>query len=124
MQKKINTDQAPGAVGPYSQAIGFQNLVFTAGQIPLNLSGEMIDGTIKDKTKQCFENLKAVLAEAGSSLDKVIKVTVFVADIGDFPKINEVYASYFQEPFPARSLVQAAALPKGAEVEIECIAYV
>lgn len=123
MQKKIHSDKAPAAVGPYSQAIELNGMIYTAGQIPLTPAGEMLAGDIQAKTAQCFENLKAVLEEAGSGLDKIVKVTVFVKDIADFPQINETYATFFAEPYPARSLVQAACLPKDADIEIECIAF-
>lgn len=123
MQKKIHTDNAPAAVGPYSQAVEYNGMIYTAGQIPLTAEGQMLEGDIQAKTAQCFINLKAVLEEAGSGLEKIVKVTVFVKDIADFPKINETYATFLTEPYPARSLVQAACLPKDADIEIECIAY-
>jgi len=120
--KAIETDKAPKAIGPYSQGIVSGNLIFTAGQIPLTPAGEMVSGGIGEQAKQVFENLKAVLERQGSGLGKVVKVTVFVKDLGDFAKMNEVYAAYFNEHKPARSTVQVAALPKGALVEIDMVA--
>jgi len=120
--KAIETDKAPKAIGPYSQGIVSGNLIFTAGQIPLTPAGEMVSGGIGEQAKQVFENLKAVLERQGSGLGKVVKVTVFLKDLGDFAKMNEVYAAYFNEHKPARSTVQVAALPKGALVEIDMVA--
>lgn len=122
MMKAIETDKAPKAIGPYSQGIVSGNLIFTAGQIPLTPAGEMVSGGIGEQAKQVFENLKAVLERQGSGLGKVVKVTVFLKDLGDFAKMNEVYAAYFNEHKPARSTVQVAALPKGALVEIDMVA--
>ena len=121
-KQPISTEQAPAAIGPYSQGMTWGDLVFTSGQIPYTPEGQ-ISGDIAEQTKQSLENVKAVLGAAGSSLDKVIKCTVFIADMGQFATINEVYAQYFSAPFPARSCVQAAYLPKGVGVEIEAIAY-
>lgn len=119
----IATDKAPAAVGPYSQGVHIGDLVFTSGQIPINpATGNLAAGSIEDQTRQAILNLKAVLEAAGSSLAQVIKTTVFITDMGNFGKMNAVYASYFAEPFPARSCVQVGALPKGAEVEIEAVA--
>ena len=120
--KATETDKAPKAIGPYSQGIVSGNLIFTAGQIPLTPAGEMVSGGIGEQAKQVFENLKAVLERQGSGLGKVVKVTVFLKDLGDFAKMNEVYAAYFNEHKPARSTVQVAALPKGALVEIDMVA--
>jgi len=122
LMKAIETDKAPKAIGPYSQGIVSGNLIFTAGQIPLTPAGEMVSGGIGEQAKQVFENLKAVLERQGSGLGKVVKVTVFLKDLGDFAKMNEVYAAYFNEHKPARSTVQVAALPKGALVEIDMVA--
>jgi 2-iminobutanoate/2-iminopropanoate deaminase len=125
MQKRIiTTDKAPAPVGPYQQAVSMDRLVFTAGQIPMDAkTGALITGPIEDQTRQVLENLKAVLEAAGSSLDKVLKTTVFLRDMNDFAKMNAVYAEYFRaEIAPARSTVQVARLPKDVAVEIEAIA--
>lgn len=121
--KEVQTLKAPAAIGPYSQAIIAGGFVFTAGQIPLDPgTGEMMAGDIGVQAERVLDNLKAVLDAAGSSLTNVVKCTVFLADIADFAAVNEVYARYFTEPYPARSAVQVAALPKGARVEIEAVA--
>ncbi|ANC75384.1 RidA family protein [Fictibacillus phosphorivorans] len=120
--KKIHTEEAPAAIGPYSQGIIIDKLFFSSGQIPLTKEGVMIDGDVKEQTHQVFQNLKAVLKEAGSSLDQVVKATVFISDMNEFADINEVYAEYFNEHKPARSCVEVARLPKDAKVEIEVIA--
>lgn len=125
MKKIINTESAPGAVGPYNQAISIGDLVFTSGQIPLDpKTGKLVEGDIKDKTRRVMENLKAVLEASGSDFTKAVKVTVFLDDINNFSLVNEVYAEYFPSEQPARSAVQVAALPLGAQIEIEMIAYV
>lgn len=119
----ISTDKAPAAVGPYSQGIDTESMVFTSGQLPINPeTGKLLDGPIEDQTRQALNNVKAVLEEGGSSMNKVVKVTVFVKDMGNFSRINEVYKEFFSDHKPARSLVQAAALPLGGEIEIEAIA--
>lgn len=124
MLKKVATDKAPGAIGPYSQAIVFGNTVFTSGQIPINpLTGNIEATTIAEQTEQVMKNLGAVLAEAGSSFEKAIKTTCFLANISDFAAFNEVYAKYFTEK-PARSCVAVKDLPKGALVEVEVIAEI
>ncbi len=125
MRKIVATQKAPAAVGPYAQANILDNLVLTSGQIGLDpKTGEMVEG-IEAQTRRVLDNLKAVLEEAGSSLDKVVKTTCFLADIGDFATVNEIYAGYFQGgQLPSRSAVQVAALPKGALIEIEVIAYI
>ncbi len=121
-KEAIHTDKAPAAVGPYSQAISAGNLVMLSGQIPLDpQTGVLVEGDIQAQTRRVFANIQAVLEEAGLTFANVIKTTVFLADIADFAAMNEVYAEYFAEPYPARSAVQIAALPKGAGVEIECI---
>jgi 2-iminobutanoate/2-iminopropanoate deaminase len=120
----VSTDKAPAAIGPYSQAIIHNGLVYTSGQIALKPNGEFIDGDITEQTKQVMKNLEAVLAAAGSSLQKVIKTTIFLHDMGDFAVVNEIYASFFKEHKPARSTVEAASLPKSAKVEIEVVAVV
>lgn len=118
----ISTEKAPQAIGPYSQGIKFGNMVFTSGQIPINpATGELIT-EIKEATKQSLENVKAILEEAGSSLDKVIKVGVFLNDMNDFAVVNEVYSEYFNNNKPARSCVEVARLPKDSVIEIEAIA--
>lgn len=126
MEKQIiSTKNAPAAIGPYSQAIKVENFLFTSGQIPLNPeTGEMVNGDVKEAAKQCLENLKAILEEAGTSLDNVVKTVVFLKDMNDFVAVNEVYGSYFTEKMPARSAVQVARLPKDAQVEIEAIALI
>ncbi|MCJ1908463.1 RidA family protein [Planococcus ruber] len=120
--KFVATDQAAAAIGPYSQGVIAGNLFYSSGQIPLTPSGEMVEGSIVEQAHQVFANLKAVLAEAGSSLEGVVKTTVFIKDMNDFAALNEVYASYFGGHKPARSTVEVARLPKDAKVEIEVIA--
>lgn len=124
MSKKIvNTAKAPAAIGPYSQGVEIGNLVFTSGQLPISSSdGKLIEDDVKKATKQSIENVKAVLEEAGTTLENVIKTTVFLKDLNDFTAVNEVYAEYFDENPPARSCVQVAKLPMDALVEIEVIA--
>lgn len=120
--KPINTDLAPAAIGPYSQAVRFGDVVFCSGQIPLDpQSMEIVEGGIEAQTKQVFENLKAVAAEAGTSLDRAIKLTIFLTDLGDFAVVNEIMAQNFSEPYPARATIEVSALPKGAIVEIEAV---
>ncbi len=120
----IATDQAPAAIGPYSQAVQFGNLLFTSGQIPLGLDGQLVQGGIAEQTHQVFRNLQAVLAAAGSSFGQVVKATVFIKDMNQFAQVNEIYASYFSDHKPARSTVEVARLPKDVLVEIELIAAV
>ena len=121
--KVLATKKAPSAVGPYSQGIEGNNMIFTSGQIPVDLeTGEVCTGDIQRETRLCLESLKAVLAEGGATLENVVKATVFVTDIGDFSAINEVYAEYFTDHRPARSLVEVSKLPKGVNIEIEAIA--
>ncbi|MBW1788372.1 MAG: RidA family protein [Deltaproteobacteria bacterium] len=123
MRQVIHTDDAPKAVGPYSQAVKTGNLVFTAGQIGLDPdTGKLVEGGIGDQARRVMENLKAVLAGAGTDLSRVVKATVFLADIADFAAFNSVYAEYFSSAPPARSAFQVGALPLGARVEIEMIA--
>lgn len=125
MKKEIiSTSKAPGAIGPYSQGVKIGNLVYTSGQIPLNPIDGSMPASIEDQTKQSLENCKAILEEAGTSLDNVIKTTVFLADMNDFVKMNEVYSTYFSANPPARSAVQVAKLPKDAQIEIEMIATI
>lgn len=119
----IATKKAPGAVGPYSQGVKGGNLIFTSGQLPMNPeTGELIMGDIQKATRCSLDNVVAILEEAGASIEDVVKVTVFVADINNFGLVNEVYAEYFTDHKPARSLVEVSNLPKGAEIEIEAIA--
>lgn len=119
----IETSNAPAAVGPYSQGISTDDLVFASGQLPIDpATGKFPSDDIKEQAHQSYKNLKAILEEAGSSLDKVVKTTVLLADLGDFAAINEVYAEYFNAPYPARACFQVAALPLGAKIEVEAIA--
>ena len=118
----VATSNAPAAIGPYSQAVKVNGMVYTSGQIALTPEGEMLGDDVVLQTKQVFSNLRAVLAEAGTSLDRVVKVMAFVADINDFATVNEIYAEAFGDHKPARSLVAAKTLPKNALVEIEVIA--
>ena len=123
MPQAIQTDRAPAAIGPYSQAIVANGFVYTAGQAALVPGTKSLkEGGIREETQQTLDNLKAVLEAAGSSLDKAVKTTVFMVDLKDFPAMNEVYATYFKGTPPARSTVQVAALPLGALVEIEVVA--
>ena len=126
MEKQIiSTKNAPAAIGPYSQAVKVGNILYTSGQLAINsITGEFINDDIKKATAQSLDNVSAILAEAGTSLDKVVKTLVFLKDMNDFADMNEVYAKYFSTNPPARSCVQAAKLPKDALVEIEVIAIV
>lgn len=124
-KERIHTDHAPAAVGPYSQAVRVGDFVFTAGQVALDpASGELVGSDVAAQTEQVIGNLRAVLAAAGSGLERVIKTTVFLQSMGDFAAMNAVYARHFPQPFPARSTVEVGGLPKGGLVEIECIALV
>jgi 2-iminobutanoate/2-iminopropanoate deaminase len=119
----IATEHSPKAIGPYSQAIRYGGLVHSAGQIALDpATGQLVEGGIEAQTRQVMQNLKAILEAAGASLDSVLKTTVFMADLNDFAKMNAVYGEYFTQAPPARSTVQVAGLPRGALVEIECVA--
>ncbi|WP_127588083.1 RidA family protein [Paenibacillus koleovorans] len=118
----IRSEQAPAAIGPYSQAIGFGSLIFTSGQIPLTAEGQLVEGGIAEQTHQVFRNLAAVLEAGGASFQSVLKATVFLKDMGQFATVNEIYASYFGDHKPARSTVEVARLPKDVLVEIELIA--
>lgn len=120
----VATDKAPAAIGPYAQAVTVNGLVYTSGQIPLTADGLLVEGTIEDQTEQVFENLKAVLEEANSSLDKVVKATVFITDMNDFGVVNDIYAKHFGSHTPASSCVQVSRLPKDVQVEIEVIALI
>ncbi len=122
----IKTDKAPGAIGPYSQGIKLDKLglIFISGQIPADpKTGELVSGEIEKKTQRVLENLKAILEEAGSDLDKVVKTTVFLKNMDDFPKMNQAYQKYFELDPPARSTIEVKRLPKDVDVEIEAIAY-
>ncbi|MFF2094437.1 RidA family protein [Paenibacillus sp. NPDC058174] len=118
----VSTDKAPAAIGPYSQAIKLGGLLFTSGQIPLDASGQLVEGGIEEQTHQVFQNLKEVLAEAGATFQDVVKATVFLKDMNQFATVNGIYASYFEDHKPARSAVEVARLPKDVLVEIEVIA--
>jgi len=118
----IQTDKAPQAIGPYAQAVNVNGFIYTSGQIPVTPDGQVVDGMIEDQTNQVFENLKAVLEAANSSLDKVVKTTVFLTDMNDFVTMNGIYAQHFGAHTPARSCVQVARLPKDVQIEIEVIA--
>ncbi len=119
----INTDNAPKAIGPYSQAVKYENFLFISGQIAIDpKTQEFINGTIEEQTKRVMENIKAILEEADMGFDNVIKTTIYLKDINDFQKVNEIYGSYFKEHKPARATVEVSNLPKGALIEIEVIA--
>ncbi|MCR5820150.1 MAG: RidA family protein [Bacteroidaceae bacterium] len=122
--KAINTTKAPGAIGPYSQAIQAGNFVYTSGQLPIDpQTGTFAEGGIKGQTRQSLLNIKAILEAAGLSMGNVVKTSVFLADMGDFAEMNAVYSEFFTQPYPARSAVAVKTLPKNAMVEIEVVAY-
>ncbi|TDM38875.1 RidA family protein [Macrococcoides goetzii] len=120
--KSIFAKNAPAAIGPYSHAVVVNNMVYTSGQIPLTIDGEVIGDDVAEQTKQVLENLSAVLEESGSNLNSVVKTMIFISDMNDFPIINEVYGEYFNAHLPARSCVEVSRLPKDVKVEIEAIA--
>lgn len=122
--KVVQTNQAPAAIGPYSQGILVNNMFYSSGQIPLTAEGVMIEGDVEEQTHQVFKNLQAVLSAAGASLETVVKATVFIKSMNDFAAVNEVYGEYFSTNKPARSCVEVARLPKDALVEIEVVALV
>jgi 2-iminobutanoate/2-iminopropanoate deaminase len=123
VRQAVATTSAPQAIGPYSQAITAGGLLFVSGQIPLDpATGSMVDGSIADQTRRVFENLREILHAAGASFDHVVRTTVYLADMADFGAMNEVYATFFASPAPARSTIQAAGLPRNARVEIDVIA--
>jgi 2-iminobutanoate/2-iminopropanoate deaminase len=124
MLRPVQTDRAPAAIGPYSQAIRMGDLVFTSGNLPMRPDGSMVEGDIAIQAEQVMENLQAVLAAAGTTFGHAVKCTCFLADMNDFAAFNEVYGRYFGEGAPARSTVEVARLPKDARVEVECIAWV
>lgn len=119
--KEIKSNQSPAAIGPYSQAIRIGDLIITSGQLPLSPQGKLSDD-VKEQTCQSLKNIQAILEEAGSGMNKVVKCTVFISDMNDFPKINEVYQTFFNQPYPARSCVEVSRLPEDVKVEIEAIA--
>ena len=122
--KEIKTNRAPAAVGPYSQAVISGNTVFTSGQIPINPQTGEIPRGIEEQARQAFENIKNLLEASGSGIDKVIKTTVFLSDMDDFATVNKIYAEYFCEPYPARSCVEVARLPKDVRLEVEAVAEI
>ena len=122
MIKRISTDKAPAAIGPYSQALDTGNMLFISGQIPIDPATGTMPESVEEQAKQVLTNITNILAEAGLTMANVVKTSVFLSDLNDFAAVNEVYASFFAEPYPARSCVQVAAIPKGAKVEIETIA--
>ena len=123
MSKQIvSTSAAPAAIGPYSQAVRAGNTLWLSGQIPLDpVTKELVQGDIETQARRVFDNIKAVVAAAGTTLDEVVKTTIFLTDLSHFATVNKVMAEYFREPYPARSTVGVAALPRGAQVEVECI---
>ena len=123
VREVVSSKEAPEAIGPYSQAISANGLVYCSGQVPLDpSSGELVGGGVGDQTRRCLKSLSAVLQAAGSGLERVVKVTAYLTDMGDFPEFNSAYAEFFSDQPPARATVGVAALPKGARVEVECIA--
>lgn len=123
MTNVISTDKAPAAIGPYSQAIEVNGMIYTSGMIPIDPStGELVTGSVEAQAEQAISNLEALLAASGSSIEKAVKTVVFISNMDDFGKINEVYAKHFKEPYPARSCVQVARLPKDVAIEIEAVA--
>lgn len=123
LQEAVSTNKAPKAIGPYSQAIKLGDFIFISGQIPIDPStNELVEGDIQVQTKKCLENINAILAEANLNLQHVLRTTIYMTDLNEFKEMNEVYASYFNEPYPSRSTVQVCALPKGAKIEIEVMA--
>ena len=123
MANVISTDKAPAAIGPYSQAIEVNGMIYTSGMIPIDPStGELVTGSVEAQAEQAISNLEALLAASRSSIEKAVKTVVFISNMDDFGKINEVYAKHFKEPYPARSCVQVARLPKDVAIEIEAVA--
>ncbi len=122
MKKEISTKNAPAAIGPYSQAIEVNGMIFTSGMIPINpQTGELVAGGVEEQAEQAFGNLKALVEASGSSMDKVVKTVVFIKNMDDFAKINAIYEKYFTEPYPARSCVEVARLPKDVALEVEAV---
>ncbi|MCT4621714.1 MAG: RidA family protein [Marinisporobacter sp.] len=125
MKKEVvTTKNAPGAIGPYSQAVKINNLVYTSGQLPIDADTGVMPQTIEEQTRQSLKNVEAIIKEAGSDMSKVIKTTVFLSDMNNFAKMNEVYSEFFTDAYPARSAVEVARLPKDALVEIEVIVLI
>ena len=125
MNQAIHTDNAPAAIGPYSQAVKAGNTIYVSGQLPVDpATGEFAGDSIAEQTKQSLTNIKNILEKAGAGMENVVKTTVLLSDINDFVAMNEVYATFFKEPFPARAAFQVAAIPKGAKVEIEAVAVI
>lgn len=123
MLEKIETNLAPAPIGPYSQAIRYGNLIWVSGCIALHsVSGEMMQANIEEETTQVMENLKAILDAGGSSMTKIIKTTIFLTDMGQFSRVNSIYGNFLTSPYPARETVQVSGLPRGAHVEISCLA--
>lgn len=123
MKKALATTQAPAAIGPYSQAIEVNGTVYVSGQLPINpATGQYAEGGIKELTAQSLTNIKHILEQTGMTMNNIVKTSVFLADINDFAEMNEVYATFFEAPFPARSAVAVKTLPKNSRIEIECIA--
>lgn len=123
MKTQISTKNAPAAIGPYSQAIEVNGMIFTSGMIPINpRTGELVTGSVEEQAEQAFTNLKALIEASGSAMDKVVKTVVFIQDMNDFAKINAIYEKYFTEPYPARSCVEVARLPKDVALEVEAVA--
>lgn len=122
MKTEIRTTKAPAAIGPYSQAIEVNGMIYTSGMIPINPeTGELVTGSVEEQAKQALSNLKALVEASGSSMDKVVKTVVFIKDMNDFAKINSVYETFFTAPYPARSCVEVARLPKDVAIEVEAI---
>jgi len=120
--KVIETVKAPAAIGPYSQAVASSGMLYASGQIPLDPeTGEIVEGGVAAQTKQVLENLKAVVEAGGAEMSSIVKITIYIVDMGEFATVNEIYGSYFSAPFPARACVQVSALPKGVEVEMDAI---
>jgi len=125
MNQSVHTKEAPAAIGPYSQAVKAQNTIYVSGQLPVDpATGEFAGDDIKSQTEQSLKNIQNILKEVGADMGNVVKTTVLLADIADFAAMNEVYATFFREPFPARAAFQVAAIPKGAKVEIEAVAVI
>ncbi|UCG80901.1 MAG: RidA family protein [Desulfobacterales bacterium] len=121
----VSTNKAPRAIGPYSQAVKAKHFLFVSGQLPMDPnSGSLVEGSIQDKTSRTIENIKAILEEAGTSLESVVKTTIYLTDISQFSAVNEIYSMYFSNLFPARSTIQIAGLPMGSPIEIEVIALI
>lgn len=123
MQKVISTDKAPSAIGPYSQAIEINNMVYTSGVIPVEPASGVIPEGVEAQAEQAFKNLCNLVEASGSKVENIVKTTVFIKEMNDFARINEIYKTYFKEPFPARSCVEVARLPKDVLLEVEAIAY-